>query len=106
MITGVSLGYVKSKVDYKDSNDSDQKVRTYGLNAYLAYNYNDFLFIGNAGYDEGKIILSSNNISNIIYRSKNYSLGAEAGYFFDINEKNILYPHIGVNWNQYENIWT
>lgn len=101
MITGVSLGYIKSKVDYKDSNDSDQKVRTYGLNAYLAYNYNDFLFIGKASYDEGKNILSSNDISNIIYRSKNYSLGAEAGYFFDINEKNILYPHIGVNWNQY-----
>lgn len=102
MITGVSLGYIKSKVDYKDSNNSDQKVRTYGINAYLAYNYNDFLFIGRAGYDEGKNILSSDNISNIIYRSKNLSMGAEAGYFFNINDKNILYPYVGINWNQYK----
>ena len=102
MITGVSLGYIKSKVDYKDSNNSDQKVRTYGINTYLAYNYNDFLFIGRAGYDEGKNILSSDNISNIIYRSKNLSMGAEAGYFFNINDKNILYPYVGINWNQYK----
>lgn len=102
MITGINLGYIKSKVDYKDSNNSDQKVRTYGINAYLAYNYNDFLFIGRAGYDEGKNILSSDNISNIIYRSKNLSMGAEAGYFFNINDKNILYPYVGINWNQYK----
>lgn len=102
MITGVSLGYIKSKVDYKDSNNSDQKVRTYGINTYLAYNYNDFLFIGRVGYGEGKNILSSDNISNIIYRSKNLSMGAEAGYFFNINDKNILYPYVGIDWNQYK----
>lgn len=102
MITGVSLGYIKSKVDYKDNNSSNQKIRTYGINTYLAYNYNDFLFISRVGYNEGKNILSSDNISNIIYRSKNLSMGAEAGYFFNINDKNILYPYVGIDWNQYK----
>lgn len=101
LITGVSMGYVKSKVDYDDAGNSSQKVRTYGVNAYLAYNYNNWLFIGQVGYDESKNILKSEGILNTRYRTKNYSLGAEAGYFFDIGEKSLLYPYVGLGWNQY-----
>lgn len=101
LMTGMSFGYIKSKADYDDSFDSSQKVRTYGLNTYLAYNKDNWLFIGRAGYDEGKNILRTQGISNIVYRTKNYSLGAEGGYFFELGEKSLLYPYLGIGWNQY-----
>lgn len=101
LITGISMGYVKSNIDYDDSVSSSQKVRTYGLNAYLAYNYNNWFFIGRAGYDESRNVLKSQGISNIVYRTKNYSLGAEAGYFYEVGERSLLYPYVGLGWNQY-----
>lgn len=100
-MTGMSFGYIRSRAEFDDQDDSSQKIRTYGLNTYLAYNKENWLFIGRAGYDESKNILKTTNISNIVYRTKNYSLGAEGGYFFELGEKSLLYPYLGVGWNQY-----
>ena len=48
---GVSVGYLKSKMDYSDE---DARVRTYGIDYYVGKNIDNWLIIGKAGYTESK----------------------------------------------------
>lgn len=90
---GTSLGYLKSNLEYKNEN---AKVRTYGIDYYVGKNIDNLLLIGKFGYAESKNIYNSYK-----YRTKDYSLGVEGGYLYNINEKGILYPYIAFDWNQY-----
>ena len=90
---GTSLGYLKSDLEYKNEN---AKVRTYGIDYYVGKNIDNLLLIGKFGYTESKNIYNSYK-----YRTKDYSLGVEGGYLYNINEKGILYPYIAFDWNQY-----
>ncbi|WP_294704926.1 autotransporter outer membrane beta-barrel domain-containing protein [uncultured Fusobacterium sp.] len=90
---GTSLGYLKSNLEYKNEN---AKVRTYGIDYYVGKNIDNLLLIGKFGYTESKNIYNSYK-----YRTKDYSLGVEGGYLYNINEKGILYPYIAFDWNQY-----
>lgn len=90
---GTSLGYLKSDLEYKNEN---AKVRTYGIDYYVGKNIDNLLLIGKFGYAESKNIYNSHK-----YRTKDYSLGVEGGYLYNINEKGILYPYIAFDWNQY-----
>lgn len=90
---GTSLGYLKSDLEYKNEN---AKVRTYGIDYYVGKNIDNLLLIGKFGYAESKNIYNSYK-----YRTKDYSLGVEGGYLYNINEKGILYPYIAFDWNQY-----
>lgn len=90
---GTSLGYLKSNLEYKNEN---AKVRTYGIDYYVGKNIDNLLLIGKFGYAKSKNIYNSYK-----YRTKDYSLGVEGGYLYNINEKGILYPYIAFDWNQY-----
>ena len=90
---GVSVGYLKSKMDYSDE---DARVRTYGIDYYVGKNIDNWLIIGKAGYTESK-----NSYETYRYRTKDYSLGAEGGYMYSLGEKAIIYPYISLDWNQY-----
>lgn len=90
---GTSLGYLKSNLEYKNEN---AKIRTYGIDYYVGKNIDNLLLIGKFGYAESKNIYNSYK-----YRTKDYSLGVEGGYLYNINEKGILYPYIAFDWNQY-----
>ena len=91
---GVNLGYFKSNLNYDNENS---KVRTYGIDYYLGKEYyKNWLVIGKIGYSENK-----NIYTDYKYRTKNYSLEIENGYFLSLGEKSILYSYVSLDWNQY-----
>lgn len=90
---GVSLGYLKSNVEYQSYNS---KIRTYGIDYYFGKNFNNWIIFGNIGYTESKNIYPEYR-----YRTKTYSIGYETGYIFSITSDKILYPYFNASWSQY-----
>lgn len=115
LLSGLTYGYAKSKVDYKTGEGGKENVDTIGLNLFLAYEKNNWLSINSFGYSWNKHDLSRkiyDRDSEVLgkwpiqtmtadFDSHLISIGTELGYKYLINEESYLYPYIGLDYIWY-----
>lgn len=94
-ITGVSFGYINSEVDY-EMRSTDEEIDTWGVNAYLGYNRNDYLVMGFLGAG-----LSKADVEDEDHRREDLNFGIEGGKIFQIGERAYLYPYVGFDFSGY-----
>lgn len=94
-ITGVTFGYINSKINYNDFSNNE-RVRTLGVNSYIGYLKDDYLGMATLG---GGLSIAKNGTEN--YDRNNINLGIEGGRFFNVFSRSYLYPYIGFGYGQY-----
>ncbi|MGL4671948.1 autotransporter domain-containing protein [Cetobacterium sp.] len=107
---GATFGQMSSDVDYKDgvtigtnTRDSNEDVSSYAFNAYLSYNYNNWLGTIKAGMSNNehelnrKAMDTDNNNDLRVLTSKFDSdiqkIGAELGYVKSFGKSSFVYPY-------------
>lgn len=99
---GINYGYLKSNIRFDDSLVSKTKVRTHGIETFIGYNYDEWQFIGKAGYAQSKNKLNINRNYNTVSRDNSYNIDGEIGRYFILgNNFGIIYPYIGMGYNHY-----
>lgn len=94
-ITGVSFGYINSDVDY-ERRDTDEQIDTIGVNAYLGYNFNDYLAQGYIGAGFSKA-----DVGHEEHRREDLNFGLEGGKIFKLSDRSYLYPYLGFDFTGY-----
>ncbi|MGL5124010.1 MAG: autotransporter outer membrane beta-barrel domain-containing protein [Fusobacteriaceae bacterium] len=94
-ITGVTLGYINSKINYNDF-VNDEKIRTLGANSYIGYLRNNYFTMATLGLG---MSIAKNGTEN--YDRNNVNVGIEGGRFFNVFSRNYLYPYLGFGYGQY-----
>ncbi|MGL4945936.1 MAG: autotransporter outer membrane beta-barrel domain-containing protein, partial [Fusobacteriaceae bacterium] len=94
-ITGVSLGYINSDVDYNERSKKED-IRTLGINAYLGYFRNNYFTMGYLGTG-----ISRAEISGKSQHREDVNFGIESGKIFHLGERQYIYPYLGLDFNGY-----
>jgi hypothetical protein len=91
-ITGVSLGYLESKIKYKNPDQSD-KMKTMGGNIYFAVLNDRNVAFTHLGY-------SHSTAKDGVGRQdrNNLSVGTELGRVYPLNKNTFIYPYISLEY--------
>lgn len=109
LMAGLAYGYAHSKVNYRNSLGSNEKLNTLGIDGFLSWTKDNWLATGSFGYAWTKHNLNRNFLYNDIpvqagrkhFDSHQWNLGMELGYNYNIDPTFSVYPYVGFDyiWN-------
>lgn len=94
-MTGVSFGYIHSNLDFNEGM-RDENIHTIGVNAYIAYLRNTYVYMAYLGTGLSSV---KNGLDNA--DKDDVKIGIEAGSVYSFGNRNYFYPYIGIEGSRY-----